>query len=120
MKVCPVCRSRCFDDMKVCYGCLYEFKNDANSEYFHEKNFPSSNTNKLKDVKIVDICSNARLPEYFEMETSPYIEAYDIFENYTQERKETNNKKSSKPFEIVLNRNIVSGTDEINLKLRLV
>ena len=25
MKVCPVCGSRCFDDMEVCYGCLHDF-----------------------------------------------------------------------------------------------
>lgn len=24
-KTCPVCQSRCFDDMAVCYGCLYRF-----------------------------------------------------------------------------------------------
>ena len=26
MKTCPVCRSRCFDDMPVCYGCLHDFE----------------------------------------------------------------------------------------------
>lgn len=28
MKVCPVCRARVFDDMDVCYGCLYRFGTD--------------------------------------------------------------------------------------------
>lgn len=25
MKTCPICRSTLFDDMGVCYGCMYEF-----------------------------------------------------------------------------------------------
>lgn len=25
MKQCPVCKSRCFDDMDVCYGCMHRF-----------------------------------------------------------------------------------------------
>lgn len=25
MKVCPVCKSTLFDDMDVCYGCMYRF-----------------------------------------------------------------------------------------------
>lgn len=25
MKVCPVCKARCFDDMTVCYGCMHRF-----------------------------------------------------------------------------------------------
>lgn len=25
MKTCPICKARCFDDMGICYGCLYRF-----------------------------------------------------------------------------------------------
>lgn len=25
MKTCPVCKSLCFDDMPVCYGCMHDF-----------------------------------------------------------------------------------------------
>lgn len=25
MKTCPVCQSQCFDDMEICYGCMYHF-----------------------------------------------------------------------------------------------
>lgn len=25
MKVCPVCKTTLFEDMEVCYGCLYRF-----------------------------------------------------------------------------------------------
>lgn len=25
MKVCPICKARCFDDMEVCYGCMHRF-----------------------------------------------------------------------------------------------
>ena len=28
MKTCPVCRSRCFDDMPICYGCLHDFERE--------------------------------------------------------------------------------------------
>lgn len=28
MKVCPVCNSKCFDDMEVCFGCLHRFTED--------------------------------------------------------------------------------------------
>lgn len=31
MKQCPVCKARCFDDMAVCYGCLYDFSRAASS-----------------------------------------------------------------------------------------
>lgn len=31
MKVCPVCGSRCFDDMDVCYGCLHDFMREGAS-----------------------------------------------------------------------------------------
>lgn len=26
MKTCPVCKARCFDDMEICYGCMYRFE----------------------------------------------------------------------------------------------
>lgn len=29
MKTCPVCQSQCFDDMDVCFGCMYRFAVDA-------------------------------------------------------------------------------------------
>lgn len=25
MKTCPICKARCFDDMVICYGCMYRF-----------------------------------------------------------------------------------------------
>ena len=28
MKECPICGSRCFDDMDRCYGCLHDFTRD--------------------------------------------------------------------------------------------
>ena len=31
MKTCPVCKSNCFDDMDVCFGCLHDFRRDADS-----------------------------------------------------------------------------------------
>lgn len=29
MKRCPVCNARCFDDMKICFGCLHRFDDEA-------------------------------------------------------------------------------------------
>lgn len=28
MKRCPVCNARCFDDMKMCFGCLFRFEDE--------------------------------------------------------------------------------------------
>ena len=25
MKICPICKARCFDDMEICYGCMHQF-----------------------------------------------------------------------------------------------
>ena len=36
MKTCPVCSARCFDDMEVCYGCLYVFAEQASSDLLAE------------------------------------------------------------------------------------
>lgn len=36
MKVCPVCKARCFDDMEVCYGCLHRFAKKPGAEAAHE------------------------------------------------------------------------------------
>ncbi len=37
MKTCPVCRSRCFDDMSVCYGCMHDFGRDIPDEDMPEE-----------------------------------------------------------------------------------
>lgn len=29
MKTCPVCQSRSFDDMNVCFGCMHSFESEA-------------------------------------------------------------------------------------------
>lgn len=28
MKTCPICKSRCFEDMEVCFGCMHHFSAD--------------------------------------------------------------------------------------------
>lgn len=25
MKICPICKARCFDDMEICFGCMHQF-----------------------------------------------------------------------------------------------
>lgn len=32
MKTCPVCKSRLFDDMDICYGCMYRFEGEDKGE----------------------------------------------------------------------------------------
>lgn len=67
MKVCPVCKSRCFDDMDTCYGCLHDFTKDNKTSI--------ADTQK---IKIPDV-EHYHIPEYFELDTFPYIEEKDSF-----------------------------------------
>lgn len=53
MKICPVCNSRCFDDMDTCYGCLHRFTEDDTK---NETQYNNSSDEVL-------------IPEYFETET---------------------------------------------------
>lgn len=62
MKVCPTCKSRCFDDMDTCYGCMHQF---------------SENDNENKIVK--ETIMNEKIPEYFELDSFPFIEDDDYF-----------------------------------------
>ena len=32
MKTCPVCKAQCFDDMAICFGCMYHFPEDTQKE----------------------------------------------------------------------------------------
>lgn len=36
MKVCPICKARCFEDMEICYGCMHHFQNTESTSYFEE------------------------------------------------------------------------------------
>lgn len=57
MKVCPTCKSRCFDDMDTCYGCMHQFTDD---------DIKNENLNEKK--------MNDDIPEYFEIDSFPFIE----------------------------------------------
>lgn len=57
MKVCPTCKSRCFDDMDTCYGCMHQFANDV-----------------IENEKPKEIKMNENIPEYFEIDSFPFIE----------------------------------------------
>lgn len=74
MKVCPVCNSRCFDDMKVCYGCMHEFADLRPAQTSLTKPLPK--VQKKKDSKEAIL-----LPEYFELAESPIIEDKEFFNN---------------------------------------
>ena len=64
MKVCPECKSRCFDDMDICYGCMYDFRK---SESYNNKNMDSSKNSVSLNR---DDCNSHKnhIPEYFELE----------------------------------------------------
>lgn len=32
MKICPTCKSKLFDDMDTCFGCMYRFGTDPERE----------------------------------------------------------------------------------------
>lgn len=36
MKQCPVCKSQCFDDMDVCYGCMHRFDEGLLTQVLHQ------------------------------------------------------------------------------------
>ena len=63
MKVCPTCKSRCFDDMNTCYGCMHHF----------------SEQDKYKESKRKELLMEDNIPEYFELDTFPFIEDDDYF-----------------------------------------
>lgn len=58
MKICPVCKSRCFDDMDTCYGCMHKFKDEK-----------SKKIDWSKDL----------VPEYFELDSCPIVEDVESF-----------------------------------------
>lgn len=67
MKVCPVCKSRCFDDMDVCYGCMHKFTNNKQ----HKDMSGFDKTIAMNKIEALDI------PEYFEIDSFPIIEEID-------------------------------------------
>lgn len=74
MKVCPVCKSRCFDDMDKCYGCLHDFTKATKHDSITQK-IPVVN---VEEVFNYDENNNYFIPEYFELDTFPYIEEDDF------------------------------------------
>lgn len=81
MKICPVCKSRCFDDMNTCYGCMHKFKDTKTI------------LTKWKEEKM------SKIPEYFEIDSFPFIED----EQYFNERNINEDSKKNNDEKIVLN-----------------
>ena len=81
MKVCPICKSRCFDDMDTCYGCLYNFDKQEDDVFVYRKKEENS---------------MPHIPEYFEIDAFPYIEEDDLVDVEL-----FNNKSSKKPEETI-------------------
>lgn len=85
MKVCPVCKSRCFDDMDKCYGCLHDFKQEEN---YQIKSDVTQKIPVVNDTFKSSIEEPVYIPEYFELDTFPYIEeefsAYNLKNNSFQ------------------------------------
>ena len=67
MKVCPVCKSRCFDDMDTCYGCMHNF----------------NETKEKIDDEIASVWKEevmeSMIPEFFELDSFPVVEDDDCF-----------------------------------------
>lgn len=83
MKVCPTCKSRCFDDMNTCYGCMHKFDNDK------------SKTKKLDMSVWKEEPMDDKIPEFFELESFPVVEDEDYFRVKGAHEK-TNNSKEGK------------------------
>ena len=75
MKVCPICKSRCFDDMDTCYGCLHNFTKVYDDEVF---TYPETTTIEAPDSAITSDSTHApeptQIPEFFEIDSFPQIE----------------------------------------------
>lgn len=54
MKTCPVCKARCFDDMEICYGCLYRFKGNEQ---------PCTSAADEATVPLQPVCNSVKEPE---------------------------------------------------------
>lgn len=73
MKVCPICKSRCFDDMDTCYGCLHNFSKEYDDDVFAYPD--SSDITSLPNIpEPTQITEPKQIPEYFELDAFPQIE----------------------------------------------
>lgn len=73
MKVCPICKSRCFDDMDTCYGCLHNFSKEYDDDVFAYPD--SSDISILPNIPESTNTPEAKqIPEYFELDSFPQIE----------------------------------------------
>ena len=62
MKICPVCKARCFDDMEVCYGCMHRFVEEPSSDAVnHEISEPP--TERPQAVQTMAIPMLAQVPQ---------------------------------------------------------
>lgn len=91
MKVCPVCNSRCFDDMDTCYGCLHKFTEQDNKKDMEHK----SNTDKI------------RIPEYFETEPFLNIQENDSTVKMAAHAKELKEKEEKITLKLELPKSIL-------------
>ena len=61
MKTCPICNANTFDDMEVCYGCMFEFKNDHS--YTISDNTCKTQEYQIEEMTPLSIYDKTR-PEY--------------------------------------------------------
>lgn len=62
MVQCPVCKSLCFDDMDVCYGCMHRFGADPGAEGFMASGLPDFEPEEPEEdgrIAIQDACTSA-------------------------------------------------------------
>lgn len=63
MKTCPVCKTSLFDDMEVCYGCMYAFgsKPELEQRACEEKEQQACSQTQIEQPS-VDVSSSAHTP----------------------------------------------------------
>lgn len=85
MKECPVCHAQCFDDMEVCYGCMYRFAKDSVSN-------PPSFSQEDSSEEILEI---------EEPDNSMIVQRYDSVPHVLDERCEEKRQENIRTMESI-------------------
>lgn len=59
---CPICKSLCFDDMDVCYGCMHRFGADPGAEGFMASGLPDfepEEPEKDDGIAVQSVCTSS-------------------------------------------------------------
>ncbi len=76
MKQCPVCNTSIFDDMDVCYGCMYQFDNKPCSVEFanaEQANSSSTSMHCAEHIEKTSETNTSSLLEHFLVEFERFL-----------------------------------------------